>query len=965
MARRHAVRRIGEVLARTLLVAIGVLGSASLVAAQGGRTSVIHGVVTDDSDAAMPGVTVNLTSPALQVPLLSAVTGTDGTYRFGELPAGTFRVSFELAGFSNFVREDVRLTIGFTARIDAKMAIGTLTESVTVSGQSPVVDLTATGTAATFTNETLNEIPRGRDLWAVVEMAPGVSRAGAPDVGGSRMASRPAMETYGVEAQPKLEVEGINISTGGDANSAVYLNYFGFDEIQFKTSGTDAEVGTPGMQMIAVLRSGSNDFHGRYEGSYQGPKLQSNNLTDELRAQGLNNTEPLKHHYDLAGDLGGRIIRNRLWFYGGVSKQNRVSSLLGFVENPGPDNVYLTGDEPLADFHNSLTQFNVKLSWQISQNNRLIGVYQRGLKQQGEFGAGRLRPLEATRDYYQPTDVKKVELQSTPSPKMLFSTVIGYGGYYADYSAARLPAYPGTPSAMDRESGLRFGSHEASEQRPRDNWQGDVSFSYFPDGSFGGRHELKTGVTTYFYTHGTGYLNHDHGNYELLYDRVLGVPNTPAEITIKNYPLSPRNKLNVYAWYVKDTWRVNDSLTLNLGLRYERQTPYIPAQSKPASPQFPELFPAGDFGKVDLLTWQRVLPRLGASWSLNSRTVVKASAGLYNYLYNDADVGLYNLNALETIRYRWRDTDGNRDYTPGEVNLGPGSPDYITQTGANTNIFNPDLKQPMTTEATLSFERELATNVGLRLGYVFRHRRDAFSNAGPNVLRPYDAYTVTFQRPDPGPDGVIGGGDDGDIWTVYDFPLSMAGPAFVGNKIINQPYDDKFHTMEAALTKRFSNKWSLQSSFWMIKNHAWVEQKFENPNFDHFPLDETWNWGGNLSTTYTMPWDLRVSGFIQSKRGARGQRTYIFRQLPGLATATVRMEEYGAQEAPAMTNVNLRFSKDFTLRGSLRIGFDADMFNVLNAGTPSAVNWVSGPTFGYATAVLPARVIRLGGRFEF
>ena len=230
-----------------------------MVAAQGGRTSVIHGVVTDDSDAAMPGVTVNLTSPALQVPLLSAVTGTDGTYRFGELPAGTFRVSFELAGFSNFVREDVRLTIGFTARIDAKMAIGTLTESVTVSGQSPVVDLTATGTAATFTNETLNEIPRGRDLWAVVEMAPGVSRAGAPDVGGSRMASRPAMETYGVEAQPKLEVEGINISTGGDANSAVYLNYFGFDEIQFKTSGTDAEVGTPGMQMIAVLRSGSND----------------------------------------------------------------------------------------------------------------------------------------------------------------------------------------------------------------------------------------------------------------------------------------------------------------------------------------------------------------------------------------------------------------------------------------------------------------------------------------------------------------------------------------------------------------------------------------------------------------------------------------------------------------------------------------------------------------------------------
>lgn len=962
MARR-AIRTFG--LAQIILAAIGVLGSATLASAQGGRTSVIHGIVTDDSGGAMPGVTVNLTSPALQVPLLTTVTGAEGEYRFGELPAGTFRLSFELAGFSNFVREDVRLTIGFTARIDAKMAIGTLTESVTVSGQSPVVDLTATGTAATFTTEALNEIPRGRDLWAVVEMAPGVSRAGAPDVGGSRMASRPSMETYGVEAQPKLEVEGINISTGGDANSAVYFNYFGFDEIQFKTSGTDAEVGTPGMQMIAVLRSGGNDFHGRYEGSYQGPKLQSNNLTDELRAQGLNNTEPLRYHYDLAGDLGGRILANRLWFYGGISKQNRVSSLLGFVSGPGPDGQYLTGDEPLADFHNSLTQHNIKLSWQISKNNRLIGVYQRGLKKQGEFGAGRLRPLEATRDYYQPTYVKKVELQSAPTSKVLLTGVFGYGGYFADYSAARMPAYPGTPSAMDRETGLRFGSHEASEQRPRDNWQGDVSFSYFPDASFAGRHELKTGFTAYRYTHGTGYLNHEHGNYELTFDRVGGVSNQPAEVTFKNYPLSPRNRLNVYAWYAKDTWRVNDHLTLNLGVRYERQTPYIPAQSKPASPQFPELFPAGEFEKVDLLTWQRVLPRVGVSWSLNDRTVVKGSFGLYNYLYNDADVGLYNLNALEVMRFRWHDLNGDRNYQPGEVNLDRNGQDFISQTGANTNIFNPDLRQPLTTEMTASFERELATNVGLRLGYVFRHRKDAFSNAGPNVKRPRDAYTVTFDRQDPGPDGVLGTADDGDMWTIYDFSPAYAGAAFIGNMIINQPDTDRFHTMEAALTKRFSNRWSLQSSFWLIKNHAWVEQKFENPNFDHFPLDRTWNWGSNLSTTYTLPYDIRVSGFIQSKRGVRGQRTYIFRQLPQLATATVRMEEYGAQEAPAMTNVNLRLSKDFTIRGSIKIGFDADMFNVLNAATPSAVNWVSGPAFGYATAVLPARVIRLGGRFEF
>ena len=129
-------------------------------------------------------------------------------------------------------------------------------KSVTVSGQSPVVDLSSTSTRATFTTEMLEAVPRGRDFQSVVEMAPGVTRAGAPDVGGSQMAQRPAMSTYGVEATPKIQVEGINITTGSDANTAVYFNYAGMEEIQTVTSGTSAEVGTPGLHMIAVLKSG-------------------------------------------------------------------------------------------------------------------------------------------------------------------------------------------------------------------------------------------------------------------------------------------------------------------------------------------------------------------------------------------------------------------------------------------------------------------------------------------------------------------------------------------------------------------------------------------------------------------------------------------------------------------------------------------------------------------------------------
>ena len=957
-----------------VLVMSGAL--AAPASAQTSASGTIHGVVKDDTGGALPGVAVTIASPALQVGTKATTTGADGEYRFEQLPGGTYQLKFELQGFGSYVRSDLVLAIGFTSRVDATLSVGALAETVTVSGASPVVDLTSSGTASNFTAQTIETVPRGRDLWAVVDMAPGALREGAPDIGGSKMAQRPDMSSYGVVAQPKLEVEGINITTGGDPQSAVYFNYFGFEEVQFKTSGTDAEVGVPGIHMVAVLKSGGNDFHGKYEGSYQGPALQSDNLNDSLRAQGLSDTEPLKFHYDAAADLGGRIVRDKLWFYGGFSRQHRQSSLLGFVSGPGADGVYLTGDEPLAYRNGLLTQHNIKLSYQLSKSNRFIGLYQRGLKLEPQRDGGRFRPLEATRDYRDPTWVKKFEWQSTINSRTLFNIVAGYGGYFADYSAVRTPVYRGGdfPSKLNRETTLRTGGHEQSDQRPRDNWQYDASFSYYPQGSFAGHHELKTGSTMYRQTHGTGLLNHPHGNYTLVYDRIGGVSNQPSEIQIQNYPVAPRNRVNTYALYFKDTWRMTDRFTANLGIRFERQTPFVPPQSKEASPQFPQLFPAGNFERLDLLTWNRFLPRAGVAWSLNPRTVVKVSGGTYNYLFNDADAGLYNLNAQRTATFRWRDPDGNGNYTPGEVDLNLNGPDFISISSPANRRFNADLRQPITSEVTASFEREIVANLGFHAGYVFRHRKDYYSNngGGPNELRPRSAYNIALPRRDPGPDGAVGTADDGGMVTIYDYDAAYRGAAFVRNVLVNSPYADKINTVEFSLSKRLSNRWSAQGSFWIVKNNNWIEQTFETPNNDYFPKDETTDWAGNLSGTYILPGDVTIAGFIVSKAGLKGARTNIFRAqdplggtpLRQLNTVTLRLEPWGTQRAPAMTNVNLRGSKEFKV-GSQRIGFDVDVFNILNRATPSNVTWISGPTFGYATEVLPARVVRLGGRFSF
>ena len=164
----------------------------------------IHGVVRDQSGAVLPGVTATLSSPALQVRELVQVTDTEGAYRFADLPAGTYLLKFELAGFSTLIREDLRLTVGFTARVDESMKVGAMEESITVSGQSPVVDITSTSASVAFTKEILENVPRGRDLQNVLAMAPGVTQAQI-DVGGSTLAQRQDTASYGMEAQPKLQ----------------------------------------------------------------------------------------------------------------------------------------------------------------------------------------------------------------------------------------------------------------------------------------------------------------------------------------------------------------------------------------------------------------------------------------------------------------------------------------------------------------------------------------------------------------------------------------------------------------------------------------------------------------------------------------------------------------------------------------------------------------------------------------
>ena len=228
-------------MARVRFAALGFLAVVTLglatAAAQEMRGR-ITGVVTDNTGAVLPGVTVTASGAAILQPQ-TAVTGGDGTYRYPALPPGVYDLTFELAGFQTLKREGIRLGLNQTLTVDSQLQLSSLQETVTITGDSPVIDVKSTTVGTNFTKELLQDIPNARDIWAAMSQAPGFQMTGY-DVGGSRTGTQTGYQTYGVSGQNKTLFEGINVTKGQDANAG-YFDFGSFEEFQLGVSGNMGE----------------------------------------------------------------------------------------------------------------------------------------------------------------------------------------------------------------------------------------------------------------------------------------------------------------------------------------------------------------------------------------------------------------------------------------------------------------------------------------------------------------------------------------------------------------------------------------------------------------------------------------------------------------------------------------------------------------------------------------------------
>lgn len=950
VSRSHCVL----VVTASLLFSMFLLAQAA-TAGQESAASIV-GQVKDESGATIPGVTVTATSPALQMPQLVTVTNELGEYRLTPLPIGTYAVEYTLSGFQTVRREELRLTVGFVAKVDVVLKIGTLEETVTVSGASPVVDVTSTTTRTELTREVLDLIPSGRNgLTSLLTMTPGV-RSNF-DVGGSNFNAVPSFHAYGQDAESWQTLEGVLTSSPKSNQSGNQWDFTVLEEARVQAAGADVDVPSRGVALTAILKSGGNDFHGTSWLGGTNDSLQGNNLDSALAAAGLTSGNKLENRWDASGDLGGRIIRDKLWFYGGLRKRQGIDDYAGAFMPDGSPATHLQMFE-YATWKNS---------YQLSQSNRIVGFYQWTGKHEIS-GASVLNPYESSTDNTYRQHIYKFEWQAVKGNSL--STSLQFGSW--DWNSVYITHAPGQVAWNDIVTLKSGGDGLSTGNRPvekRKHITGRLTW-YKPD-MFYGNHEFKAGFDVLGSYISRAWVSRDF-NYQLKFNN--GVP---YQIVAFNYPVVPQGNSAYTGLWVKDNWVIARRFTASLGIRFSHDSGYVPEQCRvDAAPV--EFGPAQCWPRIDFNTWNTFAPRASFAYDIGGggKTVVKGGWGRYDHMRQIDELQPANKNIATNSTYTWHDLNGNQDYNTGEVNTSPNSPDFVSvsvrDSGSFANgVMNPNEKEPKADQFDLSLERELMTNLAVRVSALYSYNFNNYLSL--NTKRAWTDYNVTLTKPDPGPDGKVGTTDDpGTTITYWEYPTTLAGSAFQVPELSNPPgANQSYKSIEFAAIKRMSKGWQFQASYSATKIHMPITAATANALADYNPnafintANNTWEWGLKVSGTYVFPFQIATSAFFNSLSGVPQARTVLFTGGRTIPSIVLNVEPLGSLFLPTTNTLDIRMEKTLTLPKSGKLTVRATIYNATNINTITARTVQSGANYLRPTAFVPPRFFEFGASYNF
>jgi len=572
----------------------------------------------------------------------------------------------------------------------------------------------------------------------------------------------------------------------------------------------------------------------------------------------------------------------------------------------------------------------------------------------------------------------------------------GYGGYtanYVDQPASSIGRYgftsgsnfAGSPSEEELSTGLMTGPYPTFPQsKPNNRYEMRIVASYLPSKKLlGGTHQFNFGTLEDWERAATR-ITSDKAAGDYLLEFQNGVPN---KIVIYNTPFPTNNNgLNGQALFMTDSWAFK-RVVVNYGVRWERYDAFYPSQSKPAG-QFSSVFPAASFSGQDILTWNDVVPRIGASWDLtgNGKTVLKGSFGLFGDTMGDVFAQTFNPNAQASNTYSWTGPCGATaplapiqyqcDVTPAFLATLP----TLTPTassGGTSQVRNPGLKEDKTYEYTARVERQIVKDVAFNVTYVNHATYNLYnSETNPGVVapttdvvgngvtvgHPYSSWTVpvTFTDTFNGVSTPV---------TVYTY---TKGTGSTSNEVMNTPSNrpDIYNTVAFAVTKRYSKRWNGTASYWLTKNHRWIQGLAGvagSPNDDAYPIDNTWNWEARAMGAYNLPKGFLLSAFFRAQSGNPAQRLDSFNSSAlSQGSTTVRMGPFGQYRGPAISILNVKAAKVFTLREKYHLELNFQVYNILNNSSAVATNYLNSPTtFNVVTSIVSPRVARVGMFFSF
>jgi hypothetical protein len=950
------------------LALLAVACSAPAVRAQVAATGNIYGTVKDESGAVLPGATVALTGAFGS---RSTTTGTQGDFRFLNVDHGTHQLKVSLTGFTG-VERPVVVSSGQNVDLTVGLKVASVSETVTVTTEAPVIDTKRAGTATTITKEELSSIPSSRDPWALMRTVPGVL-VDRVNVAGSESGQQSHFYGKGADIKDSVwSLDGVVITDmAAIGSSPTYFTFDTFDQVNFSTGGNDVRIATGGMGIGLVTKRGTNQLHGDAGINFTHDKLQSSNLPAELvgdpRLLGSDKADHTQQINDYSFDLGGPIVKDKLWFYGSYGKNDiRVKRLTQSF------------DKTL------LKNYSAKLNWQAGQSDMLSAFWFLGDKTKiGRAGsAPGLQQLEGTLwnqgDAFArgPHGLSKLEWNHIFGPRLFLNAKGAY--YNTGFGLVPQGGLDGLFIIDNIRGEARGTANERLFVRPQ--YTGSAEASYFAS-ALGGSHELRIGG---------GWRRVDTTTTNMYPGGGLQVRFNPTSTRVRFFRSQNAKARNEYTdAYLSDTF-TRDRLTLNLGLRYDHQTATDTPSSVAGSTLLGSRLPGLDYqGGAANFAWNDVSPRLGFTYALDQshKTVLRGSFARYAGQISSADANWRNPLRVSFLEYDWNDANHDNQVQTSEddlahlrnfSNLDPNNPGGVAD---SVNVVDPRYHSNKDTEAVAGIERELAPNLAVSAAYTWRKSTDVTAT---QLLAGYYWYSwigVTSADYHPAPVTA-----NGFTAVPYVLNAGVIDRVTGGALLINRPdYRRTYNGLELSLVKRLANRWMARAAFSLNswKDHIGAGGIVNPSRIDLDPqIDGSqhmeFSAGSGKNYYASAKWQVSANGMYQLPAGFEvaanlfGRQGYpkpVYMQLDtGALDGTVKVLAVSQTDQIRLKNLwdlDLRLAKGIKFGGA-NLTVAGELFNAFNANTELYRNPdASATAFNRLDEILAPRILRVSARLSF